>query len=168
MTLRAIVTCLLYEPNLFLVQHHAQLSFCLILCHPLAVFLKIQQALQSEQLWVDYFCLHKLNDYISQLENGHWKQSDGPEGDQMKTATESPDSEDYSHIEFIFIEMFTASATNLLTLLGSTEITKHYSMYSMNYELVKIMKWSALLGKCITELSRVKREMKCEKENPSF
>lgn len=34
-----------------------------------------------------------------------------------KTVTESLDTENYSHIEFIFIKMFTASATKLLTLL---------------------------------------------------
>ena len=58
----------------------------------------------------------------------------------LKLPLSPPDSKNDSHIEFIFIEMFTASATNLLTLLGSTEITKYCSMYSMNYELVKIMK----------------------------
>lgn len=36
---------------------------------------------------------------------------------EFKTVTVSPDTENYSHIEFIFIKMFILRATNLLTPL---------------------------------------------------
>lgn len=40
----------------------------------------MQQTPQSDLLPVDYFSFLKLKGYISKLETGHGKQTDGPEG----------------------------------------------------------------------------------------
>lgn len=79
---------------------------------------------------------------------------------EWKTVTGSLDTENYSHIEFIFIKMFIASATNLLTpLINGADKILHYVLV---YEIIEL---SALFGKCITELTG---KLNGKKESTSF